>query len=39
MHAISTSQIADILHFNDKYLLSHGAECNMINIFWNPHIL
>ena len=39
MHAVSTNQIADILHFNDKQLLLHGAECNMGNIFRVSHIL
>ena len=39
MYFVSTNQIADILCFNDKQLLSHGAESNMGNIFRVCHIL
>ena len=39
MHTVSINQIANILHFNDKYLLSYGGECNMGNIFRVSHIL
>ena len=26
MYAVSTSQIADILHFNDKYMIFYNSE-------------
>ena len=37
MHAASTNQIADILHFNDNYMFNDNCTTLYLRIvLWNP---